>query len=61
MCVGPLMTAFTSDRLHDAAVKVPCALAAGAKKGNKARKGRVNKYASLLMLSVIPVSLGDFS
>jgi hypothetical protein len=30
VCVGPFMTAFTSLRLHDAAVKVPCERAGGA-------------------------------
>jgi len=43
VCVGPLMTAFTSDRLQDAAVKVPCAFAKGARKNNKAKKRPAKK------------------
>src|SRR6266568_5603029 len=37
VCVGPLMTAFTSVRLQVAAVNVPCALADDAIKHNIAR------------------------
>ena len=55
VCVGPLMTAFTSDRLQDEALYVPCALPEGARKSNKAREKIANKESNLIIWSRFPV------
>jgi hypothetical protein len=54
VCVGPLMTAFTSDRLQDEALYVPCALPEGARKSNTARKKTANKESNLVIFVTVP-------
>jgi hypothetical protein len=56
LCVGPLMTAFTSDWLHEAAVKVPCA------RHNEApNKTKVNMAKKILARARKRVDGGKFA
>lgn len=57
VCVGPLMMAFTSDQLQDAAVWVPCAFTQGAKKRKMINEADREKNTCLLILSILCVTI----
>src|SRR5882672_7304145 len=52
VCVGPLMTAFTSERLQLAAVNVPCALSVCAVNGDIRTNKVANKSESVRTLVI---------
>src|SRR6202035_680425 len=55
VCLGPLIIAFTSDRLQDAAVKVPCAFADGARRSSKTKKKTTKRLTSIFILPAFPI------
>src|SRR5579859_3881441 len=55
LCMGPLMTAFTFDWLQEAAVKVPCAFAEGARKSTDAKNKTIKKLTNRFILSAFPI------